>query len=76
MLNLTPEAKTELLKVDTYEFDIFNLREYTNHDELTTLLPYVLAHNGLIGSCKLDFGALMKFVRTLAQGYKQIMYHN
>ena len=76
MLELKPEASAELLKIDSFEFDIFTLRQHTDHNELTTILPYVLAHHGLIGSCKLDFSALMRFVRSLATGYKQIMYHN
>lgn len=51
MLDLKPEALDELHKVDKYSFDIFKLREHTNGNELTTLLPYVLAKHGLIGGC-------------------------
>lgn len=63
-------------KVDKYTFDIFKLREHSGGNELATLLPYVLAKQGLIGSCNLDFGNLMNFVRALANGYKDITYHN
>ena len=55
MLNLKTEALDELQKVDAYSFDVFKLREHTDGNELTTLLPYVLAKHGLIGSCNLDF---------------------
>ena len=76
MFELSPEAKDELQKVDSYHFDIFKLRKFTDSNELTTILPWVLAKHGLIGSCNVDVTALMCFVRSLAAGYKQITYHN
>ena len=75
-LGLKPEAKVELEKVDTYDFNIFNLRAHTDGNELTTILPFTLARHGLIGSCHLDFNALMNFLRKLQDGYKAITYHN
>jgi len=76
MFELTPEAQEELRKVDGYGFDIFKLRKYTDNNELTVILPWVLAKHGLIGSCSVDFTNLMCFVRSLAAGYKTITYHN
>ena len=76
MFELKPAAIEELKKVDQYEFDIFNLRQLTNDNELVTLLPYILAKHGLFASCNLHFGNLMNFVRALARGYKGITYHN
>ena len=63
-------------KVDDYTFDIFKLRKFTDNNELTIILPWVLAKHGLIGSCNVDFTSLMCFVRKLAGGYKTISYHN
>lgn len=76
MLNIKAEALAELQKVDTYSFDVFKLREHTQGNELVTLLPFILAKHGLISSCHLDFNNLMRFVRALAAGYKDITYHN
>ena len=76
MLELSDEAQEELKKVDSYNFDIFQLREYTNYHELSTLLPYVLAKHGLIGACQLDITCLMNFIREIEAGYKDITYHN
>ena len=75
-LNLSTEALEELRNVDSYDFNIFRLRELTNGRELETILPYVLAKNGLIGSNKLEFNNLMSFIREIAAGYKSITYHN
>ena len=69
-LNLSTEALEELKTVDSYDFNIFRLRELTNGNELETILPYVLAKNGLIGSNKLEFNNLMSFIREIAAGYK------
>lgn len=55
-----------MLKVDTYDFNIFKLRETTNGNELVTILPFVLAKHGLIASCRLEFTKLIHFVRVLA----------
>ena len=76
MFDLSAEAQEELNKVDDYTFDIFKLRKFTDNNELTIILPWVLAKHGLIGSCNVDFTSLMSFVRKLAGGYKTITYHN
>ena len=76
MFDLSAEAQEELKKVDDYTFDIFKLRKFTDNNELTIILPWVLAKHGLIGSCNVDFTSLMSFVRKLAAGYKTITYHN
>ena len=76
LLDLKPEASVELEKVDSYDFNIFNLRAHTDGNELSTILPYTLAKHGLIGPCHLDFNSLMNFLRALQNGYKAITYHN
>ena len=76
MLDLKPQAVEELRKVDSYDFDIFKLREFTDHNELVTILPTLLVRHGLVSACNLDFGNLMSFVRKIASGYKQVTYHN
>ena len=75
-LNLSAEALEELSQIDSYDFNIFKLRELTNGKELETILPYVLAKTGLIGATKLEFNNLMSFIREIAAGYKSITYHN
>ena len=75
-LNLSSEALEELSQIDSYDFNIFKLRELTNGKELETIVPYVLAKTGLIGANKLEFNNLMSFIREIAAGYKSITYHN
>ena len=76
MLQLSDEAIAEVHKVDEYKFDIFKLREYTGHNELVTILPYILSKRGLLGVSALDFNKLMNFIKTIQNGYKKITYHN
>lgn len=73
---LGPQAVEELKKVNTYSFNIFNLRKFTDGNELLILLPYVLAKHGLFAHCKLEFSCMINFCKALVRGYKQITYHN
>ena len=66
LLKLNTESLQELEKVDTYDFDIFNLRKSTDGNELSTLVPYLLAKHGLVRTNDVDFNKLLCFVRHLA----------
>ena len=75
-LKLSKEAQDELKIIDSYEFNVFKLRELTGGHELEAVLMTTLARNHLIAHNKLEFNNLMNFVRALAMGYKRITYHN
>jgi hypothetical protein len=76
LLNVNEEAKAELRKVDQYDFDVFKLRSLTNGNELVTLLTYLVAKRGLLGSTEVELPKLVNFARRLQKGYKNITYHN
>jgi hypothetical protein len=40
--NVNAEASSELNKCDTFEFDVFKVRELTNGNELAIVLSYIL----------------------------------
>ena len=61
MLHLSLEAQQELLKIDQIEFDIFNLRDATNNNELVTVLAYLITSKGILGETALDFEKLLYF---------------
>ena len=75
-LKLSPDSTQELKKVDSYNFNIFRLRETTGGHELETVLPFILVRHNLIAHNKLELNFLLNFVRALAIGYKRITYHN
>ena len=62
LFNLNQESLHELEKVDSYEFDIFNLRKSTDGNELATLVPYIMARHGLVATNDVDFSKLSCFV--------------
>lgn len=76
LFNLNSMALAELAKVDSYDFDVFNLRKSTDGNELATLVPFILAKHGLVRTNDVDFNKILCFVRYLAAGYKRITYHN
>lgn len=76
LMKLNDEAKEELDKVDEFEFDIFKLRDVTNANELVTLLSYLVVHQGLHKTGKVDFERLLNYMTAIQSGYKNIAYHN
>ena len=55
LLNLNTEAAEELTKIDTYDFNIFTLRDATNGNEMLTVLTHLMARRGCIGKTQLNF---------------------
>ena len=49
-VGLSDEAKEELKKLDTYEMNIFKLRDETQNNELVTVLMVTLAKRGILGN--------------------------
>lgn len=76
LLNLNQKATDEVVKCDTSDFDIFKLREYTDGNELVSLLPFVLARRNVLGKTELDINKLIRFAFKIQTGYKNITYHN
>jgi hypothetical protein len=51
LLHVEGEALSELQKIDKIDFNIFNLRDKTDNNELVTVVMYLVTHNGLL-ACK------------------------
>jgi len=76
MLNLNSDAKEELNKIDSFDFDIFRLREATNGNEMVTMLLHLLARKGIIMNTNLPFDKFTRFISKIQKGYKNVTYHN
>ena len=64
-LELNEAAKAEVIKADEYDFNIFNLRKHTNGNELFSILPFLIARRGIMGSTDLNFNKLMEYLKHL-----------
>ena len=70
------DAHKELQKCDTYDFNIFKLREYTEGREMEATLSFILAKRDCLANTTVDTKKMMNFVRAIQAGYKNVPYHN
>jgi hypothetical protein len=76
MLDLNEEAKQELSKSDTFDFNIFKLREYTNGRELEAIHLHLAVSKNCISRTNTDINKMSAFLTAIQAGYKNITYHN
>jgi len=64
-------------KIDSFDFDIFELRDSTEGNELVVSISHLLEKEGLIESLGLKNELLRRFLKKIQEGYsKDILYHN
>jgi hypothetical protein len=74
---LTPGARNEMKKLETYDFNIFSLRDETMDNELVSIIMIAMTKRDILGQVKhLDVEALQRFILLIQRGYKDISYHN
>lgn len=76
MLQISDEARLELMKSDTFDFNIFKLRELTSGRELESILAYLLVKRDCISKTNVDLNKMSNFMTAIQSGYKNITYHN
>ena len=76
MLGLNEASKYELSKVDTYDFNIFNLRQLTDGRELEAVLQFIMVKRDCVTKTSLDINKMSNFISAIQNGYKNITYHN
>lgn len=62
ILKLNDESKEELKLVDTYDFNIFNLREFTKDNELATTVCYIMAKEELFETLPIENHKFLPFM--------------
>lgn len=76
LLKLNKEAREDIKKIDSYDMNIFELREHTNENELVSILMVILAKRGVLGLKSLKADTLLSFIAVVQGGYVDISYHN
>jgi hypothetical protein len=76
MLNISENAKNELTKCDTFEFNVFAVRELTEGRELEAVLSFILAKRGCIQGTNIDINKMANYMMAIQSGYKNVTYHN
>jgi hypothetical protein len=65
LFKLNQEAQSELSRIDSKDFDIFNLRDATNGNELVSMLGYLVVQRSLLDDSCLDFEKLINYITAI-----------
>ncbi len=76
MLKVNLDGREELKKIDTLDFNIFKIQQYTLSNELVTVTSYILAKENIFASKKLQISTFLNFIEKIQRGYKDVTYHN
>lgn len=63
-------------KITNYDFDIFDLRESTNENELIIVVSHILAKESLFDMLPINNEKFMNFIHKIQDTYTNITYHN
>jgi hypothetical protein len=63
-------------KINTHDFDIFEVRKNTKENELITITTFLLHKHKIFKSLKISMEKYMSFITKIQNGYKDITYHN
>lgn len=64
-LNLNDDAKRELEKIEKLDFNIFDLRNYTQENELVTVVNYILARENIFQKLQIPYKILNNFINKI-----------
>ena len=76
MLNLSDKTISELNKILTFDFNIFNVRESTNDNEMVTVISHILAREGIFDQLPIQNEKFLTFISKIQSSYNDITYHN
>lgn len=65
MLNISEEARLELNKSDSFDFNIFKLRELTSGRELESVLGFLLVKRDCMSKTNLDINKMFNFMTEI-----------
>ena len=68
-LNLTQASINELEKVESYNFNIFNLRESTKENELVTIVSHIMAKEKVFEKLPIEKQKFIPFMQQLQHTY-------
>lgn len=74
-LLLTSKVKKILQKVGQFKFDIFELSNATNGNELITVSTFLLNRHNLFVACAIDPASYYNFITCIQSRYCEVPYH-
>lgn len=75
-LHYNSEARKELEKCETLDFNIFKLRRETEKNELFVLSNYLMNKHDFFNILNIDPEVFGHFTKKIQSGYNDVPYHN
>lgn len=69
ILNLNQETQDELEKIESFNFNVFTIREQTNENEMVTIFSHLMAKESLFEKLPLDTEKFLPLVKKLQSSY-------
>jgi hypothetical protein len=76
ILNLDKKVVAELNKIQTIEFNIFNIKEDSKDNELVTVICHIMAKERIFDNLPIVSEKFLAFIRKVQSLYNPITYHN
>ena len=74
--HLSSDAEAMLEDVNQFEFNIFDLHNETNGNEMITLSTYLIYKHNLFVELTIELNTFGMFIKNIQEGYNDVAYHN
>lgn len=65
MLNIKEDARKELLKCDSNDFDIFRLRHLTDGCEMEAIHSFIMVRRNCVSKTNVDINKMFNFISSI-----------
>lgn len=76
ILNLDQMTVSHLRIIETVEFDIFKIKEYTKDNEMVTVISHLMAKEKIFDKVPILNEKFLEFIKKVQSSYNDILYHN
>lgn len=76
LLNLDEMTVSHLRIIETVDFNIFKIKEYTNDNEMVVVISHLMAKEKLFDTLPIINEKFLDFIKKVQSGYLDITYHN
>jgi hypothetical protein len=76
ILNLDEMTVSHLRVIETVDFNIFKIKEYTRDNEMVVIISHLLAKEKIFDNLPIQNEKFLEFIKKVQSSYLDILYHN